>query len=139
MKLFCTGRSIQLFLGIFLVLTSCSIPKEEAAIESVETFLTALRDNDRDTIMKLAPFTRKLDDNSFSALMEGFPRDTEWNISSITQNGYKATVFVEVTRSRIPQTLQIPLKTVRGVWLIQNQITIKSTIDIIELNPEPGE
>ena len=131
-----TGRSCAVALLatvtlVFTALSSCSSRDTSEVRATVERFVTALHEGDRDTIAHLAPGVggdARLE-QVFSALSEF----SSWSITEVIRHGGNARARVMLYADGRKTEVVVPLSLIDGNWTVDSRILVTAELDFVPL------
>ena len=123
--------TLPLILLVALMLSSCGIQKEKQVMEAVERFSTAVAAEDYEAFNEIAPALGAADESAKRQLIQALRSFTDWKVISVHIEGNKARASVELKSQDRKVNIQIPLSHQDGRWIISENLSMSTTIDVI--------
>ena len=131
-----TGRSYSIVLLItaaivFASFISCSSRDTSEVRITVERFVTALHEGDRDTIVHLAPGAG--DDERLEQVFAALAEFSSWSITEVIRRGDSARARVTFYADGRETEVVIPLSLVVDHWTVDTRIVVTTELDFVPL------
>jgi hypothetical protein len=116
---------------VFTALGSCSSRDTSEVRVTVERFVTALHEGDRDTIAHLAPGVG--DDERLEQVFSVLAEFSSWSITEVIRRGGSARARVTFYADGREVEVVVPLSLVVGNWTVDSRILVTIELDFVPL------
>ena len=116
---------------VFTALSSCASRDTSEVRTSVECFVTALLEGDRDTITHLAPGVGG--DVRIEQVFSILTEFSSWSITEVIRHGNNARAHVTLYADGRETDLMVPLSLTDGNWTVDNRILVTTELDFVPL------
>ena len=127
----CTIALLAPALLVFTALSSCSSRDTSEVRTSVECFVTALLEGDRDTITNLAPGVGG--DARIEQVFSILNEFSSWSITEVIRHGNNARAHVTLYADGRETDLMVSLSLIDGNWTVDNRILVTTELDFVPL------
>jgi hypothetical protein len=128
------GYTVAILTTAVLVITalsSCNSRDTAEVRNTVERFVTALHEGDREAVARLAPSVRG--DTRLEQVFSALAKYSSWSITEIVRRGGSARAYVNLVTNGQETEVVIPLSLVGGTWTVDNRILVTTELDFVPL------